>query len=111
MTVFGHEKAHLSVNTSRRKPRASCGLCSESPGSLYRYKDSGSVADIGGSASGMGCQGFRSDASKLESMDAQDERARPEVPKAEGEARASGSFDPGDSPSAGGPVREVSLRT
>src|SRR5512139_3482167 len=70
-----HEEPNLNVNASRSKQRASTGDGTVNPGSPYGNKGRGSIADIGGSASGLGCRRVRVDATELESMDARSERS------------------------------------
>jgi hypothetical protein len=71
-----HEKPDLNVNASRSKQRASTGHGTANAGSPYGNKDRGSIADTGGSASGVGCRRVRGDATKLKSLDAPSERSR-----------------------------------
>ena len=71
-----HAKPDLNVNASRSKQRASTGDGTANPGSPYGNKGRGSIADTGGSASGVGCRRVRVDATKLEPLDAPSERSR-----------------------------------
>jgi len=96
MVKIHHEKSKFNVNQSGSKPRASIGLGPENPGSLYRDKDSGSLADFGGSASGVDLRGFRSDASELKRLDAQGKREGGRVSEGGDSAWASPSFKPGN---------------
>lgn len=76
MICFRHEKTNINLNASRSKPSESFSFCSENPGSIYRYKDSRLIADIGGAATGMDNPGIRLEATGFESVDAQSKRER-----------------------------------
>ena len=108
MVALMYEKPNFSSNTSTSKPRASVSLRSRSAGSLCWNKDRGSIADTGGSASGMDNRRLRLDASEPESLDAQGERGRPEFLNARSKDRASCPSKPGDSSAIGGAVGETS---
>ena len=71
-----HEKPNLNVNASRSKQRAFTGHGTANPGSPHGDKDRGSIADTGGSASGVDCRRFRVDATELKPLDAPSERSR-----------------------------------
>lgn len=107
MLIIKHEKSKFNLNASRSKPRASFGVCSENSGSLYRHKDSGSIADIGGSASGMDNRSLRTDASKFESVDAQSKRRRIRGIKNEIQDWSSFSIRPGSKSRTGTAYRKV----
>ena len=70
------EKSNLNVNASRSKQRAFAGLGTVNPGSPHGNKDRGSIADTGGSASGMDRRRIRVDATELKPLDAPSERSR-----------------------------------
>src|SRR5512139_3190535 len=72
-----HEKSDINVNASRSKQRAFTGHGTANPGSPHGDKDCGSIADTGGSASGVGCRRVRVDATELKPLDAPSERSRP----------------------------------
>lgn len=93
MVSWVHEKPILNVNASGGQPRASVVHDSASPGSRCGNKDSGSLADTGGSASGMDRRGLGDDASESESLDAQGERTGVEGSRTSKATRASGSFN------------------
>ena len=71
-----HEKPHLNVNASRSEQRAFTGHGTANPGSPHGDKDPGSIADTGGSATGMDRRRGRVDASELKPLDAPSERSR-----------------------------------
>ncbi len=71
-----HEKPNLNVNASRSKQRAFTGHGTSNSGSPHGDKDRGSIADTGGSASGVGCGRVRVDATELKPLDASSERSR-----------------------------------
>lgn len=71
-----HEKSDFNVATSRSKQRAFTGHGTANSGSPYGDKDRGSVADTGGSASGVGGRRVRVDAAELKSLDASSKRSR-----------------------------------
>ena len=71
-----HEKPNLNVNASRSKPRAFTGHGTANPGSPHGNKDSGSIADRGGSASGLDRRCVRVDATEFKPLDAPGERSR-----------------------------------
>jgi len=76
LVSYFNEEPHIDGAASGSKPGASFGLCSGNPGSLCRDKDSGSVADTGGSASGMDNRCLGSNATELEYLDAQSKSGR-----------------------------------
>ena len=71
-----HEKPDFNVNASRSKQRAFTGHGTANPGSPHGNEDRGSIADTGGSASGVDCRRVRVDASELKPLDAPGERSR-----------------------------------
>ena len=76
MISYFHEKPHVNVNASRSKQRSSAGHGTANPGSPYGDKDRGSIADTGGSASGVDRRRVRVDATELKPLDAPSERSR-----------------------------------
>ena len=76
MIPYFHEKPNFNVNASRSKQRAFTGHGTANPGSPYGDKDRGSIADTGGSASGVDRRRVRVDATELKSLDAPSERSR-----------------------------------
>ncbi len=70
MIPWFHEKPNLSVNAFRSKQRAFTGHGAANPGSPHGDKDRGSIADTGGSASGVGRRRARVDATELKPLDA-----------------------------------------
>ena len=73
MILYFHEKPNLNINTSRSKPRAFARHGTANPGSPHRDKDCGSIADTGGSASGVDRRRARVDASEFKPLDASGE--------------------------------------
>jgi hypothetical protein len=71
-----HEKPNLNVNASRSKSRAFTGHGTANPRSPHGDKDRGSIADTGGSASGVDRRRVRNDATELKPLDAPGERSR-----------------------------------
>jgi hypothetical protein len=71
-----HEKPNLNVNASRSKQRAFTGHGTANPGGPHGDKDCGSIADTGGSASGVDRRRVRVDATELKPLDAPSERSR-----------------------------------
>ena len=71
-----HEKPDLNVNASGSKQRAFSGHGTANPGSPHGDKDRGSIADTGGSASGVDRRRVRVDATELKPLDAPSERSR-----------------------------------
>lgn len=110
MIVSPHEKSNINVNSYRSKPRTFTIHGSANPWGRCWDKDCGSTADIGGSASGMDSQSLGFNATKLESMDAQSERAGLKVFGTGKEAWATGSFNLRGMEEIGGGFREVSVR-
>ena len=107
MPVWFHAKSQFDVGSSRSKPKQFVKSSSGNPGGLRWNKNCGSSADIGGSASGMGCRSTRSDASKLELVDAQGERERAGVPEAGEETWATSSADRTSSARVGGTTGKI----
>jgi hypothetical protein len=70
-----HEKSDIDVNASRSEQRAFTGHGTANPGSPHGNKDRGSIADTGGSASGVDRRRVRVDASELKPVDAPSERS------------------------------------
>jgi|GEM_PF-858276 hypothetical protein len=71
-----HEKPNLNVNAFRSKQRVFTGHGTANPGSPHGDKDRGSIADTGGSASGVDRRRVRVDATELKLLDAPSERSR-----------------------------------
>ena len=76
MISYFHEKPHVNVNASRSKQRSSAGHGTANPGSPYGDKDRGSIADTGGSASGVGGRRVRVNATEFKPLDAPSKRSR-----------------------------------
>jgi hypothetical protein len=76
MIPYFHEKPDFNVNASRSEPRAFTGHGTANPGSPHGDKDRGSIADTGGSASGLDRRRVRVDATELKPLDAPGERSR-----------------------------------
>jgi hypothetical protein len=110
MLNLRYEEANINNNASRGKPRGSDSLCAENSGSLGWDKDSGSIADMGGSASGMDSAGIRSDTSEFESVDAQGKQGRLKEFREQGEEWASFSIDGQSSERIRGASGEESFR-
>jgi len=111
MIVLRYEKSHFIFNASRCKSRASDSLCFGGPGGMDRFKNSRPIADTGGSASGMDSRSVGLDASELESLDAQDKRARDKGITGEIKNRASFAVNVEHSPETGGGFGEEAFRT
>ena len=109
MIKIQHEKSKFNVNASGSKSRASVGLGQENSGSLYRNKDSGSLADFGGSASGVDLRGLGSNASELKRLDAQSKREGGRVSEGGDSAWASSSFNSGNDSGNRAEFREISF--
>ena len=101
MIVYFHEKSGINVNASGSKPRAFAGHGTVNPGSPQGDKDCGSVADIGGSASGMDCRRVRVNASELKPLDAPSERSGVKGLRVHKEAWAAGADKPKSSAAIG----------
>jgi hypothetical protein len=76
MILCFHEKPNFNFDASRSKQRAFAGHGTSSPGSPHGNKDRGSIADTGGSASGVDRRRVRVDATELNPLDAPSERLR-----------------------------------
>lgn len=76
MILCFYEKPNFNVNPSRSKQRAFTGHGTANPGSPHGDKDRGSIADTGGSASGVDRRRARDDAAELKPLDAPGERSR-----------------------------------
>jgi len=110
MICFRHEESNVNFEAFRSKPRAPFVLCPKNPGGLYWVKDSGFVADIGGSASGVDNRGIGADASEFESMDAQSKPRRGGSLKNKTQAWTPSSIGSEDCLRIGGSVKKVSPR-
>ena len=104
-----HEKSDLNVNASRSKQRAFTDHGTVNPGSPHGDKDRGSIADTGGSASGMDRRRVRVDASELKPLDAPSERSRVKGLGAREAAWAPAAVKPKSSAAIRGRFREASL--
>ena len=104
-----HEKSDIDVNASRSEQRAFTGHGTANPGSPHGNKDRGSIADTGGSASGMDRRRVRVDASELKPLDAPSERSRVKGLGTREAAWASGPDKPKSSTAIGGRFREASF--
>jgi len=71
-----HEKPNLNVNASRSKQRVFTGHGTANPRSPHGNKDRGSIADTGGSSSGVDRRRVRVDATELKPLDAPGGRSR-----------------------------------
>ena len=76
MIPYFYEKPNLNVKASGSKQRAFTDHGTANPGSPYGDKDRGSIADTGGSASGVGRRRVRVDAAELKPLDAPSKRPR-----------------------------------
>jgi hypothetical protein len=104
-----HEKSDIDVNASRSKQRAFTGHGTANPGSPHGDKDRGSIADTGGSASGMDRRRVRLDASELKPLDAPSERSRVKGVGTREAAWASGPDNPKGSAAIGERFGEASF--
>ena len=104
-----HEKPNLNVNASRSKQGAFTGHGTSNPGSPHGDKDRGSIADTGGSASGVDRRSVRVDATELKPLDASSERSRAEGPGAREAAWASAAVNLKSSAAIRGRFREASF--
>lgn len=103
------EKSDVNVNASRSKQRASTGHGTANPGSPYGDKDRGSIADTGGSASGVDRRRVRIDASELKPLDAPSERSRVKGLGTREAAWTSAAVNPKSSAATRGSFREASF--
>ena len=110
MIAFKHEKYNIDFEPSGGKPRASFEPGSDNSRGPYGNKDSGSVADIGGSASGMDRRDLGSNASKPERLDPQGKRGGSNGLKTEEKAWPSLPFNPRGSSGTGRGFREAPFR-
>jgi hypothetical protein len=110
MIPWFHEKPNLNVNASGSKQRASTGHGTANPGSPHRDKDRGSIADTGGSASGVDRRRVRVDATKLKPLDAPSERSGIKGLGTREAAWASAAVNPESSAAIRGRFRETSFR-
>jgi len=104
-----HEKPDFNVNASRSKQRASTGHGTTNPGSPHGSKDRGSIADTGGSASGVDRRRVRVDATELKPLDAPGERSRVKSFGTQEAAWASTAVKPKSPAALRGGFREVSF--
>jgi hypothetical protein len=104
-----HEKPNLNINASRSKPRAFASHGTANPRSPHGNKDRGSIADTGGSASGMDRRCVRVDASELKPLDAPSERSRVKGLGTHEAAWASTAVKPKSSAAIRGRFREASF--
>ena len=104
-----HEKPDLNVNASGSKQRAFSGHGTANPGSPHGDKDRGSIADTGGSASGLDRRRVRVDATELKPLDAPSERSRVKGLGTREAAWASAAVDPKSSAAIRGGFREASF--
>jgi hypothetical protein len=104
-----HEKSDVNVNASRSKQRAFTGHGTANPGSPHGDKDRGSIADVGGSASGVDRRRVRVDASELKSLDAPSERSRVKSLSTREAAWASAAVNAKNSAAIRGRFREASF--
>ena len=104
-----HEKSDIDVNASRSEQRAFTGHGTANPGSPHGNEDRGSIADTGGSASGLDRRRVRVDASEFESLDAPGERSRVKGFGAHKAAWASGADNPKSSAAIRRRFRAVSF--
>jgi hypothetical protein len=104
-----HEKPNLYVNASRSKQRAFTGHGTANPGSPHGDKDRGSIADTGGSASGVDRRRVRVDAAELKPLDAPSERSRVKGLGTREAARTSAAVNPKSSAAIRGGFREASF--
>lgn len=108
MICFKYEESNVDFNASRSKPRESFVLCPKNPRGLYRVKDSGPIADIGGSESGVDNRGVGTDAPEFESMDAQSKARKVESLKNKIQAWTPSSIGFENCRRIGGSLGEVS---
>jgi hypothetical protein len=104
-----HEKSDIDVNASRSKQRAFTGHGPANPGSPHGNKDRGSIADTGGSASGLDRRRVRVDATELKPLDAPGERSRVKGLGTREAAWASTAVKPKSSAAIRGRFREASF--
>ena len=109
MILYFHEKPNLNVNASRSKQRAFTGHGTANPGSPHGDKDSGFIADTGGSASGVDRRRVRIDAPELKPLDAPSERSRVKGLGTRKAAWASAAVNPKSSAAIRGGFREASF--
>src|SRR5512139_3411292 len=109
MIMCFHEKPNLNVNASRSKQRAFTGDGTSNPGSPHGDKDRGSIADTGGSASGVDCRRIRLDATELKPLDAPSERSRVKGLDTREAARTSAAVDLKSSATTRGRFGEASF--
>ena len=109
MILYLHEKPNLNVNASRSEQGASSGHGTANPGSPYGDKDRGSIADTGGSASGVGCRRVGIDATELKPLDARSERSRLKGLGPREAAGASPTINPKSSAAIRGGLGETSF--
>ena len=105
-----HEKPDPNVNASRSKARAFTGHGTSNPGSPHGDKDRGSIADTGGSASGVDRRRIRVDATELKPLDAPSDRSRVKGLGTREATRASAAANPESSAAIRGRLREASFR-
>ena len=104
-----HEKSDLDVNAPRSKQRASTGHGTANPGSPHGNKNRGSIADTGGSASGVDRRRVRVDATELKPLDAPGERSRVKGLVTREAAWTSAAVKPKSSAAIRGRFREASF--
>jgi hypothetical protein len=104
-----HEKTDLDVNASRSKQRTFTVHGTANPGSPHGNKDCGSIADTGGSASGVDRRRVRVDASELKPLDAPSEQSRVKGLGTREAAWASTAVNPKSSAAIRGGFREASF--
>lgn len=104
-----HEKSDIDVNASRNKQRTFTVHGTANLGSPHGDKDRGSIADTGGSASGMDRRRVRVDASELKPLDAPSERSGVKGLGTHEAAWASAAFNPKSSAIIRGRFREASF--
>ena len=104
-----HEKPNLNVNASGSKQRAFTGHGTSNPGSPHGNEDRGSIADTGGSASGVDRRRIRVDATELKPLDAPSERSRVKGFGTREAAWASAAVDLKSSAAIRGGFREASF--
>jgi len=104
-----HEKPNLNVNASRSEQRAFTGNGTANSESPHGNKDRGSIADTGGSASGVDRRRVRVDATELKPLDARSERSRVKGLGTCEAAWASGAVNPESSAAIRGRFREASF--
>ena len=104
-----HEKPNLNVNASRSEQRGFTGHGTANPGSPHGDKDSGSIADTGGSASGVDRRRVRFDSTELKPLDAPSERSGVKGLGTREAAWASAAFKSKSSAAIRARFREVSF--